>query len=102
MNTYPYLPPAAAGGLISLTILLFAFLFLKETRPSKLLHRFGEPLLAAKEEGSPSSSASSSPPLRRSSSFLEAAMSSHASRVSLIISDDSKSDCDSTSPFESK
>ncbi|KAL3902361.1 MAG: hypothetical protein SGPRY_012097 [Prymnesium sp.] len=60
------------------------------------------PLLAAKEEGSPSSSASSSPPLRRSSSFLEAAMSSHASRVSLIISDDSKSDCDSTSPYENR
>ncbi|KAL1527651.1 hypothetical protein AB1Y20_009037 [Prymnesium parvum] len=94
VNEYPYLPPSAAGVAVSLVILCSAYLFLKESRPPKILARFSQPLLPVKGAESPASSfksSRSSPASQNYSTALEAAMSHHASRVSLIVSEEGES-----------
>lgn len=88
---FNYLPPAAAGVVISLLILLCAVLFLKETRPPlRATSPLGKSLLPSNYRTSPlsrHSSISRHSPLAQQGqqSVLEAAMSSHASRASFIL-----------------
>ena len=88
LRAFPYLAPCLAGAIVSLAVFVWAFLYMREARPqlfSTRLAPLGKPLLGP---GSPPARAGSPQLAHVGSSGLLEAMTAHASRSSLVVSDD--------------